>query len=160
MDCPSEENMIRMKLDGIPFKKLEFDITNRNLFVFHEGAVDPIYAALIELNLGASLTYSEESFEKLDQADHTKEKNLLWTVLIINFGFFVIEIITGFFSRSMGLVADSLDMFADAIVYGLSLYAVGHIAAKKKESCQIKRIFSVWTCYFRFWRGLTEISWL
>lgn len=141
MDCPSEENMIRMKLDGIPFKKLEFDITNRNLFVFHEGAVDPIYAALIELNLGASLTYSEESFEKLDQADHTKEKNLLWTVLIINFGFFVIEIITGFFSRSMGLVADSLDMFADAIVYGLSLYAVGHIAAKKKKVARLSGYF-------------------
>ena len=32
MDCPSEENMIRMKLDGIEvIRKLEFDIENRNL---------------------------------------------------------------------------------------------------------------------------------
>lgn len=35
MDCPSEENMIRMKLDGIEvIRKLEFDIENRNLTVF------------------------------------------------------------------------------------------------------------------------------
>ena len=33
----------------------------------------------------------------------------------------------------MGLVADSLDMLADAVVYGLSLWAVGAIGARKKK---------------------------
>jgi Co/Zn/Cd efflux system component len=40
MDCLSEENMIRMKLEGLKFEKLDFDIPNRNLYVFHDG--DPM----------------------------------------------------------------------------------------------------------------------
>jgi hypothetical protein len=36
MDCPSEENLIRIKLDGIPeISNLVFDIPNRQLTVFH-----------------------------------------------------------------------------------------------------------------------------
>jgi len=57
----------------------------------------------------------------------------LWIVLLINLGFFVIEIAAGFISGSMGLVADSLDMLADAVVYGLSLWAVRVAVARKKK---------------------------
>lgn len=38
MDCPSEESLIRMKLDGISgVKNLEFDIPNRILAVYGGG---------------------------------------------------------------------------------------------------------------------------
>lgn len=150
MDCPSEENVIRMKLDGLPFAKLDFDIPNRKLYVYHEGDPSPITEALNELNFGSSLTNSEDSEEILQSADHAKERKLLWTVLLINLGFFVMEMITGFLSKSMGLVADSLDMFADAIVYGLSLYAVGNSAAKKKRVAKISGFFQVALSAFGF----------
>ncbi len=39
---------------------------------------------------------------------------------------FVVEFVAGWLAQSTGLIADSLDMFADAAVYGLALYAVGH----------------------------------
>ena len=53
MDCPSEENLIRMKLDGIPsIANLDFDIPNRKLTVFHSGEIDQIEKSVIELNLG------------------------------------------------------------------------------------------------------------
>ena len=53
MDCPSEENLIRMKLDGIQeIKNLDFDIPNRNLTVFHNGQADQIENLIIELKLG------------------------------------------------------------------------------------------------------------
>src|SRR5690554_8120287 len=39
---------------------------------------------------------------------------------------FVFEMVMGLIAQSAGLIADSLDMFADAAVYGLALYAVGH----------------------------------
>ena len=43
MDCLSEENLIRMKLDGISsIKNLDFDISNRKLTVFHNGQIDQI----------------------------------------------------------------------------------------------------------------------
>ena len=51
--------------------------------------------------------------------------------LFINAAFFAAELAAGIVSGSMGLVADSLDMLADAAVYALSLAAVGsHIRSK------------------------------
>jgi Co/Zn/Cd efflux system component len=47
--------------------------------------------------------------------------------------FFALEMISGFMAGSMGLVADSLDMFAGSIVYGLSLFAVGGTVTRKKN---------------------------
>ncbi len=52
---------------------------------------------------------------------------------MINAGFFVGELTVGLISRSMGLIADALDMGADASVYVLSLAAVGTAAARKKQ---------------------------
>lgn len=54
-----------------------------------------------------------------------QERKLLWVVLILNFGMFVVEFVAGWIADSSGLLADSLDMLADAMVYSLSLYAVG-----------------------------------
>ena len=153
MDCPSEESMIRMKLDGEQFAKLDFDIPNRNLYVYHEGEIGSMYQAVNDLNLGASLVSTEESELTFINEDHSKEKKLFWTVLLINFSLFVLEIITGFFSFSMGLVADSLDMLADAIVYGLSLYAVGHAAVKKKRVAKISGYFQMALALF----GIIEV---
>jgi hypothetical protein len=41
----------------------------------------------------------------------------------------------------MGLVADSLDMLADSIVYGLSLFAVGGTVVLKKRIAGIAGYF-------------------
>ena len=41
MDCPSEENLIRMKLEGVSgIENLDFDIPKRKLTVFHQGKVE------------------------------------------------------------------------------------------------------------------------
>ena len=61
----------------------------------------------------------------------------------INFFFFVLEMTTGFLSNSMGLVADSLDMLADSIVYGLALLAVGGSVARKKNIAKSAGIFQL-----------------
>jgi Co/Zn/Cd efflux system component len=53
----------------------------------------------------------------------------------------------------MGLVADSLDMLADATVYGLSLFAVGHVAAKKKKVAKLSGYFQLALALF----GITEV---
>ncbi len=163
MDCPSEENMIRLKLQGLHFMKLDFDIPNRNLYVYHESDITSIFNAVNDLNLGASLIGSEESNYTHVSEDHSKEKKLLWTVLLINLSLFILEIIAGFISESMGLVADSLDMLADAMVYGLSLYAVGHLASKKKQIAKMSGYFQMALALFgiievirRFW-GIEEV---
>ena len=152
MDCPSEENMIRMKLDGLTaIKKLEFDIENRNLTVFHTEEDQEILSHLESLNFGAKLTktrYIEEK-EVLIESSIVQSK-LLWSVLVINFVFFIIEMTTGLLSKSMGLVADSLDMLADSFVYGLSLWAVGSTVLRKKKVAR-------WSGYFQLTLALLGI---
>jgi Co/Zn/Cd efflux system component len=145
MDCPSEENLIRLKLDRVDgIRQLEFDIENRNLAVFHSGNNIEITGQLESLNLGAKLQTTETigDFE-LPSESPTGQAKLLWTVLLINFVFFIIEITTGFISGSMGLVADSLDMLADAAVYGLSLWAVGAAVARKKKVATLSGYFQL-----------------
>jgi cation transport ATPase len=62
MDCPSEENLIRMKLDGITeVKHLEFDIPNRKLSVMHTGQLTEIKRSLMDLNLGIKRLQTEQS---------------------------------------------------------------------------------------------------
>ena len=143
MDCPSEENLIRMKLDGIEsIQSLEFDIANRKLTIYHSGQLDEMRFALDKLNLGSQFLTTESWKESIPGAE-TDQRRLLWTVLLINFGFFIIEMATGVISMSMGLVADSLDMLADSIVYGLSLFAVGGSVLLKKQIARASGYFQI-----------------
>lgn len=145
MDCPSEENMIRMKLDGLKvIKKLEFDIEKRKLTVYHSDEDKEILERLESLNFGAKLSDTEniEDKEMIPESSEAQSK-LLWSVLAINFIFFIIEMTTGIFSKSMGLIADSLDMLADSFVYGLSLWAVGSTALRKKKVARLSGYFQL-----------------
>jgi len=143
MDCPSEENLIRMKLDGISnIKNLDFDIPNRKLTVYHDGQTDTIEQSIIALNLGGKRVVTENTRE-VKFSENINQKKLLWIVLAINFAFFLIEMTTGLISESMGLVADSLDMLADAFVYGISLFAVGGTLIRKKRIAKIAGYFQI-----------------
>lgn len=62
MDCPSEEQLIRMKLQKFDeIKSLEFDIANRKLTVHHIAESQPILSALETLNLDTTLISTEEN---------------------------------------------------------------------------------------------------
>lgn len=139
MDCPSEERIIRMKLEGVDgMEGLEFDLEDRKLDVFHRGEAGDITPLIESLNMGGKLVTEEEhDAETLQLTDHSRERKMLWTVLVINAAFFVGEMVAGWIAGSMGLVADSLDMLADALVYGLSLWAVGTLVVRKKRVAAI-----------------------
>ena len=53
------------------------------------------------------------------------ERRTLGTLLAINGVMFIAEAVAGWWGESTGLLADSMDMLADAWVYGIALYAVG-----------------------------------
>ena len=143
MDCPSEENMIRLKLSEFTdVRHLDFDIDNRILQVYHDDNLDSIDDALKELNLGSTLSDSVISTD-YNFDEESDQSKLLWTVLLINLAFFFIEMTTGLVSKSMGLVADSLDMLADAFVYGISLFAVGGTLIRKKSIAKVAGYFQI-----------------
>ncbi len=134
MDCPAEEQMVRMVLSGDPsVERLDFDLENRRLIVLHSGGPEGIKAAVDSLNFGAELITTEAYTGDVARESPTADKRLLWTVLLINFGVFAIEIIAGLLAHSMGLVADSLDELADALVYALSIYAIAGTAIVKRR---------------------------
>lgn len=143
MDCPSEENLIRMKLGEISsIKHLDFDIPNRKLIVYHKEDANKIEKYILDLQLGGK-KISTETTEQEHFNENSNQKKLLWTVLAINFVFFIIEITTGFISNSMGLIADSLDMLADSFVYGISLFAVGGTVIRKKRIAKVAGYFQI-----------------
>lgn len=143
MDCPAEENLIRLRLEGIrAVRHLDFEISQRRLTVFHDERITEIENSINDLKLGARLLTTEktgvDSFEKPET-----QRKLLWTVLAINFGFFVFEMITGLVSGSIGLVADSLDMLADSSVYAISIFAVGAAISRKKRVATFAGYFQI-----------------
>lgn len=144
MDCSSEEQMIRMTLDGMEgIISLQFDLQSRVLAVTHSGGHEEILKQLEPLRLGTRFVSSEEIAAADDRRTNDAQSTLLWQVLGINFFFFAAEMTAGVIGGSMGLVADSLDMLADSIVYGLSLYAVGRSVAHKKNVAKAAGIFQL-----------------
>lgn len=137
MDCPSEETMIKMALQGVDgVQSLTFDLGRRRLTAVHSGPADELLLRLEPLGLGATMldsagTSSADDEDAIEAPDSAGEARLLIVLLSINAIMFVVEIVVGFYAQSAGLIADSLDMFADAGVYGVSLYAVGRSAALK-----------------------------
>jgi Co/Zn/Cd efflux system component len=67
-----------------------------------------------------------------------RQSATLRIVLILNAVMFVIEIIAGLTAGSVALVADSLDMLGDALLYGFSLYVVGQTLVWKARAAFAK----------------------
>ncbi len=59
-------------------------------------------------------------------------------ILILNAAMFVVELVAGLIAGSVALVADSLDMLGDALVYGFSLYVVGRALVWKVRAAFAK----------------------
>lgn len=130
MSCATEEQLVRMRLaqlDGITH--IGVDLPNREVTVDHSLDTATVAATLDTLDLGSS--HLGDGGPTALMPDPQRERRGLATALAINAAFFVAEIAAGVISGSMGLIADGLDMGADASVYALSLAAVGAATTRK-----------------------------
>ena len=66
-----------------------------------------------------------------------EERRVLWILLAINGGMFLVELVLGLLAQSTALVGDSFDMFADATVYGVALWAVSRAARGKVTAAKL-----------------------
>lgn len=62
--------------------------------------------------------------ETLNALARGKQRRVLIVVMALNAAMFVVEFGAGVVAQSSALMADSVDMFGDAVVYALSLYAL------------------------------------
>jgi len=79
---------------------------------------------------------------ELEEAD-ALERRTLWSLLAINASMFVVEAVAGWIGESTGLLADSLDMLADATVYGIGLYAVGRPLITKARAALASGVLQI-----------------
>jgi len=67
-----------------------------------------------------------------------RQSRILWAVLAINAGMFVVEAAAGLVARSAALLGDSLDMLGDALVYGVSLAVIGRSQRARAGAAALK----------------------
>jgi len=139
MDCPAEEVQIRAALGDVA-RRLDFDLPGRRLTVLHAVPVDGVLGRLKALGMGAELAESGPAPDEplaSAVADPAGERRTLGVLLAINALMFVVEALAGWWAESSGLLADGLDMFADAAVYGTALYAVGRGAGMQRQAARL-----------------------
>lgn len=74
-------------------------------------------------------------------AQQKDQRRVLQTVLAINAVMFVAEFGAGVVAGSVALMADSVDMLGDALVYGLSIYALARSDRWKSGAAMAKGVF-------------------
>jgi Co/Zn/Cd efflux system component len=142
MDCSAEEHLIRMKLENLGgIRSLRFDLPARKLEVLHLGTAEEVMSHLEQLRMGAVQVGHEENVPEngtapdgngttVSQASAASEKGPLLAAFSINASLFAAE-----------LIADSLDMLADAIVYAMALTAVGGTLVRKRSIARLTGLF-------------------
>lgn len=88
MDCSSEEQLIRLKLQGVgSIKSLHFDIPNRKLEVFHSGDNDVIFQTIDSLKLDTKIIAKEALPDDFLISEERDEKNYFFGYLVLIFLF-------------------------------------------------------------------------
>lgn len=65
-------------------------------------------------------------------------RKILWIILLLNAGMFIVEVIASWYSGSVSLLADAVDFFADAFNYAISLYVLDKALAIRAKASLIK----------------------
>jgi hypothetical protein len=69
------------------------------------------------------------------------QRHVLVLLLAINATMFCLEVVAGILANSTALLADSLDMLADAAIYGIALYTIGKPNSAKRRAAFTSGIF-------------------
>ncbi|MCL1601412.1 MAG: cation transporter, partial [Actinomycetia bacterium] len=135
MDCPTEEQLVQLKLATVAgVDAAVVDLDERTVTVYHDANPDDVLGVLHELQLDATMLAADTGMPSPASSESDgRQRRVLVIALVINAVLFVAEFAAGIVSNSMGLLADSIDMLADASVYGLSIIAVGGTMVRKKR---------------------------
>jgi cation diffusion facilitator family transporter len=71
---------------------------------------------------------------------HAQQRRVLQIVLWINLTMFLAELVAGLIAHSTALLADSVDMLGDAIVYGFSLYVIARAPVWQIRAALLKGV--------------------
>ena len=85
-------------------------------------------------------------------------RRVLWIVIALNAGMFLVETVAGHLAASQALKADALDFLADAVTYGLSLAVIGRALIWRSRAALLKgaslALMAVWVLGSTIWQLL------
>jgi Co/Zn/Cd efflux system component len=146
MDCAAEERLVRIALEGrAGVRRIQADLGARQLVVVHEGDATAIAAVVRPLNLGAEILETTEApeLDEVEPPSSVEEARALKIVLAINAAMFAGEAIGAWMADSSALLADSLDMFADAAVYAIALFGVHRAQATQLKAAHVSGVLQL-----------------
>ena len=156
MDCPCEEQMVRMALASCHIVAWDFDIPQRTVTITHTENPQDLLGKLEPLGLGTVLTANASVQAPADDAatsnNSPEQRRTLTTLLLLNAIMFVVEGVVGWLDNSAGLLADGLDMLSDALVYGIALFAVGKAASYQLTAARFAGIVELGLAALTFGR--------
>lgn len=105
--------------------------------------------------MGASCCDHDDAPRK--RPDDVAYRRVLWAVLALNGGMFVVEVAAGLAAGSASLQADALDFLGDAANYGISLFVVG-MALRYRAMAAVAKgasmsLFGLWVLDHRLARA-------
>jgi cation diffusion facilitator family transporter len=126
-------------------KTVSADSGLRQVTVVHEGDANDVAGAMASLNLGARVLETTAASESDEVATPTRadEARTLKIVLIINAAMFLGEVVGAVLADSSALLADSLDMFADAAVYGIALFGVHRARTTQLKAARLSGVLQL-----------------
>lgn len=90
-----------------------------------------------------------------------KYRRILWIALIVNFVMFAIEIIFSLQSKSVSLLADSIDFLGDAANYGISLWVLAMSVKARATASLFKAasmaLFGIGVLAHAIWNAITGV---
>jgi len=90
-----------------------------------------------------------------------KYRRILWIALIVNFAMFAIEIIFSLQSKSVSLLADSIDFLGDAANYGISLWVLAMSVKTRATASLFKAasmaLFGIGVLAHALWNAITGV---
>jgi Co/Zn/Cd efflux system component len=94
----------------------------------------------------------------LPRQDDPAYRRVLWAVLALNAGMFIVEVAAGLFAGSASLQADALDFLGDAANYGISLLVIG-MALRYRAMAAVAKgtsmgLFGLWVIGTVVWHAL------
>lgn len=98
--------------------------------------------ARLKPDIGRDRAMDDCCLDKAGAVERLRERQAatLRLVLVANAAMFVVELVFGLLAGSVALLADSLDMLGDALVYGFSLYAVARGPVWKARAAVAKAV--------------------
>jgi Co/Zn/Cd efflux system component len=118
--------------------------SEKTLCLFSDNHLVPAWFAILFLsNMNGSKLCTSMPGDHRPEPPQRIQSRLLVALLAINASMFLIEAAIGWFAQSTALLADSLDMLADAAVFAIALLAVGRSARFKTQAAFSTGVFQL-----------------